>query len=427
MSDLTVAETMLLQACDEACKKSSQEQSVADFKKHLLSDFRDQGLLPTRKIENWHYTDLKNLMKIFPVNENKDSIVKGCAPLVSNSIQLSLPKKNFSDILREKKIDFIPFCHINNKNDNSYFLDPLDKHDAIGYINAILCNDGYKFMIPDECQLDVPIELQVLQYGGQTHYRYPINFGINSRATIIERYTSPTQASSLVSSIANIKVGKGADITWIIVLDQGINDTHLGQLRAVLEQGSSLKVFVLNTGKGLSRRELSIDIEGEESKFMLRGVNLLNGKSHSDLSMFLRHKFPNTHSTSVVRNIVLEKSTGVFQGAIHVSPEAQGSNARMASNTLLFSNDASFYVKPELEIFADDVQCGHGATISDINHQHLYYLMARGISKDQAYMMLSYAFISEIIEDIDNEILHCSVKEFLSSWMKNNFSNMVVL
>ncbi|AKK20577.1 Fe-S cluster assembly protein SufD [Candidatus Liberibacter africanus] len=427
MGDLTIGETLLLQACDEACQNPSQKQSIADFRKRLLSDFRAQGLLPTRKIEKWHYTDLKNMMKVFPINTNESSAVKEFDPLVANSIQLLISKIPSSSILREKNIDVFPLCHMESKDESSYCLEPLDEHDAIGYINGILGNDGYQVVIPDECHLEVPIELQVVQSGGQKHFRYPINFGVNSRATIIERYTSSAQNPSLVSSVANIKVGQGADITWIIVLDQGIEDTHLGQLRVILEQKSSFKLFVINIGKGLSRRELSVDIEGEESQFILRGINLLSGKAHSDLSMFLRHKVPNTCSSSVVRNIVLDQSTGVFQGAVHVSPEAQGSDARMTSNTLLFSNEGSFYVKPELEIFADDVQCGHGATISDINHKHLYYLMARGIPKDQAYSMLACAFISEIISDINDEILYCAMEKILSAWMKNNSINMVLV
>ncbi len=99
----------------------------------------------------------------------------------------------------------------------------------------------------------------------------------------------------------------------------------------------------------------------------------------------------------------------------------------MTANTLLFSNEGSFYVKPELEIFADDVQCGHGATISDINPEHLYYLMARGISKNQACSMLSHAFMSEIVEDLNDQVLQFSIEEILSSWLKNNSANMVMV
>ncbi|XCE53391.1 Fe-S cluster assembly protein SufD [Candidatus Liberibacter asiaticus] len=428
MGNLTAVETMLLQSCDEACQKYYRNQSVVAFRRRLLCDFRTQGLLPTRKIENWHYTDLKNILKVLPTNKNSiATLQKKYKPLVADSIQLSISQQPSSSILKEKNIEVLPFSHIENTDENSYCLEPLSEHDTIGYINGILSNDGYKVVIPDECQLNVPLELQAIQCGGQMHLRYPISFGMNSRTTVVERYTTLTNDNSFVSSIADIKVGEGADITWVIVLDQGIEDTHLGQLRVILEKKSSLKVFVLNIGQGLSRRELSIDVKGEESQFMLLGINLLSGKEHSDLSMFLRHKVPNTCSTSVIRYFVLEKSTGVFQGAVHVSSEAQGSNARMNANTLLFSNEGSFYVKPELEIFADDVQCGHGATISDINPEHLYYLMARGISKNQACSMLSHAFMSEIVEDLNDQVLQFSIEEILSSWLKNNSANMVMV
>ncbi|MFV0256495.1 Fe-S cluster assembly protein SufD [Candidatus Liberibacter solanacearum] len=422
MGNITTVETMLLQACEKVCEEYFRNQSVSAFRKRLLCDFRDQGLLPTKKIENWHYTDLKNLLKIFPVNTDESSLIKEeCECLVAESIKLSIgsPQPLLS-ALQEKGIKVFPFSYIEDKDEKSLCLELIDEHDAIGYINGILVQDGYKVVIPDECQLDVPLELQSVQRGEQRHLRYPISFGVNSKATIIERYTSLTNQPSLVSSIADIKVGKGADITWIIVLDQDVEDTHLGQLRVVLEQNALLKVFFINMGQGLSRRELSIDVEGEESRFMLRGINLLKGQTHGDLSMFLRHKVPNTSSTSIVRSIVLEKSTGVFQGAVYVSPESQGTNATMASNTLLFSNEGNFFVKPELEIFADDVQCGHGATVSNINQDHLYYLMTRNIPKNKAYSMLSHAFISEVISDLNDEVLQLSIEKLLSSWMDKN-------
>ncbi|AHA27966.1 Fe-S cluster assembly protein SufD [Candidatus Liberibacter americanus] len=425
MENLTKAESIFLQACDSVCKKNYKNRSVADFRKSLLRDFSAQGLFPTRRIEDWHYTDLKNLLKTFPSSDEDRSnfFKRDFKCLVDESIRLLVGSGNsVYSFLEKKGVKLVPFSQIIANEDAEYLcLDPIDKHDAIGYINSLLVQDGYKLIIPDGCHLDVPIELQAVQYGGQMHLRYPIHFGVGSTSTVIERYISPKDTSSLISSISDIRVCSGAKVVWIIFQDQGVSDIHLGQTRIVLEGGSSLKIFVVNTGEGLVRRELSVAVEGENADFMLRGISLLKGSTHNDLSMFLSHKVPNTSSTAIVRNIVLEKAKGVFQGMIRVSPEAQGSDARMLSNTILLSDKGSFSVKPQLEIFADDVQCGHGATIYDINHDHLYYLMSRGISKSKAYIMLSHAFISEIIEDLNDELLEKHLEEILLSWMNINF------
>ncbi|MBY7649589.1 MAG: Fe-S cluster assembly protein SufD [Candidatus Liberibacter europaeus] len=424
MDNLTKAETILFQACDMACKMGSQNKSIVDFRKHLLCNLRDHGFLPTRKIENWHYTDLKKLLKIFPTDEDKSqSLDEEFECLVAESIKMVLDKQ-VPCFAKEKEIQLLPFSNIiGTDEEKSLLLEPLDEHDAIGHINAILAQDGCKVLIPDGCHLNVPLELQSVQCGGQKHLRYSVMCGVESEATIVERYIAPTDSSSLVSSVTDIRVCSGAKIVWIIVQDQRMSDTYLGQMRVVLEQNSSLKIFVLNVGEGLVRRELSVEVEGEGSDFMLRGISLLKGSTHNDLSMFLRHKVPGTSSTSIVRNVVLDNATGVFQGIVRVSPEAQGSDARMSSNTLLLSDKGSFFVKPELEIFADDVQCGHGATISDVNHDHLYYLMARGIPSSKAYIMLFHAFVSEIIKDLDDELLQKSLERYISIWMQSNFIN----
>ncbi|MBL0849039.1 MAG: Fe-S cluster assembly protein SufD [Candidatus Liberibacter ctenarytainae] len=415
---LTAAETMLIQACDAACQEQTVNQELTAFKSRLLHDFRAEGLLPTRRIEDWHYTDLKRILKIFPANKEKSSVLeKEYDCLVEGSIKLLIGRK-IPCSAQEKNIRVYDFSH---KEEKSLYLEPLKKHDVIGYINAILVKDGYRIEIPDGCHLDVPLELQSVQSGGQMNLRYSIQCGINSKATIVERYITSQQYPSFVSSIAEIKVCSGAEVVWVIVQEQGAEDTHLGQVRVFLERNASLKIFVIHTSEGLVRREVFVDVEGEESKVMLRGINLLKGTTHHDLSVFLNHKEPNSHSTTSVRNIVLEKSTGVFQAKISVSAKAQGSNANMTSRTLLRSDEGNFFVKPELEIFADDVLCGHGATTSDINQNHLYYLMMRGIPEKKAYLMLSHAFVSEVIADLEDELLQSSLEKIISAWMNKSF------
>src|SRR5690606_28628886 len=131
-------------------------------------------------------------------------------------------------------------------------------------------------------------------------------------------------------------------------------------------------------------QEIRVAAAGEDCVFTLRGVNLLAGDTHTDVTMVLDHAGYGASSTELVRNVVLDRAHGVFQGQIRVAREAQKTDAKMACNTLLLSDEGEFSIKPELEIFADDVACGHGATVAEIHKDHLFYLMARGVPEKEA-------------------------------------------
>ncbi len=150
--------------------------------------------------------------------------------------------------------------------------------------------------------------------------------------------------------------------------------------------------------------------------FTLRGVNLLAGDTHTDVTMVLDHAVPETTSTEIIRNVVTGRARGVFQGRINVAKYAQKTDAKMACNTLLLSDEGEFSTKPELEIFADDVQCGHGATVTEIDHNHLFYLMARGIDEKTARGLLVKAFVAEVIEDLEDEALVEALEAMLDDW-----------
>src|SRR5690606_41834450 len=133
--------------------------------------------------------------------------------------------------------------------------------------------------------------------------------------------------------------------------------------------------------------------------FKLRGVNLLGGEAHCDVTMVLDHAAAHTTSTEIIRNVVTDRAHGVFQGQIRVAQIAQKTDAKMACNTRLLSDEAEVSTKPELEIFADDVACGHGATVTEIERDHLFYLMARGVEEKLARGLLIKAFLAEVVEE----------------------------
>ncbi|MDP3897079.1 MAG: Fe-S cluster assembly protein SufD, partial [Mesorhizobium sp.] len=279
---------------------------------------------------------------------------------------------------------------------------------------AAFVADGYFVDIADGAEISDAIEIQNVQAGGQTHTRFPVRVGAGAKATIVERQTGDGDA--LTSSISHLSLGEGAEITWLIIQDQPEGATHLGQFNADLAKDSKLTLFVMNAGGKLVRQEIRVTASGEGCFFKLRGVNLLAGDTHTDVSMMLDHLAENTTSTEVIRNVVTGRARGVFQGQIKVAKNAQKTDAKMACNTLLLSDDAEFSAKPELEIFADDVACGHGATVTEIDHNHLFYLMARGIDEKAARGLLVKAFVAEVIEELEDETVVDTLEALLDDW-----------
>ena len=220
--------------------------------------------------------------------------------------------------------------------------------------------------------------------------------------------------------MTDLIVGEGADVTWVIANTEGDAAHRLARLSVKLEKDAKLTLFLLNAGGKLVRQELNFVVAGENSELNISGANLIGGEAHIDVTSAILHEVPHTTATETFRNIATGSGSGVFQGQIRVAQAAQLTDARMACNTLLLSDDCDFSAKPELEIFADDVQCAHGATVSDLEDSYLFYLQARGISETRARQMLVRAFVAEVIEELENEELVEAIERHMDTWMEKH-------
>ncbi|WP_455481342.1 Fe-S cluster assembly protein SufD [Bartonella sp. B12(2025)] len=373
--------------------------------------------LPSRKIESWHYTNLRTLLKsVSSFSEVSDG--QFVDTLLSESAVFSIingktsTQPNVKNITAKRLADEL--------KENSVKIDQIiSDEDFIGQLNTAFVTDGWLFYIPENTKLNVPIELQNIQMGGQSHTFSDIKINKNSQAVFIEHQIG-NDKDTFVSSIFSLDVAAYSDVTWVIVRNRGFNSTQFSRLCAVLGQGAKLSLYVINIGSQLNRQEIDVELQGEESNFQLRVINLLSGQTHNDLTMTVRHVEEKSTSTEIVRNVVTDKAVGVFQGIIRVAKKAQKTDARMACNSLILSDDAEFDAKPELEIFADDVACGHGATVANINHDYLFYLMARGIPFKTAYALLIKGFISELIDDIKQDSIQTVLKNIICKWLEKN-------
>ncbi|MBC2885058.1 Fe-S cluster assembly protein SufD [Ochrobactrum sp. CM-21-5] len=410
----TPAESVLIDSYTTRIGDLPGNGDVVVARDTALEALKIQGL-PSRRIESWHYTDFRTLLKGVAEFDNAagtqpvPALLAGSSVIAtSNGVALDAkaPEGVSLTPVREALVDGALASQLKSRGTD----------DTIGQINAAYVSDGWMVSIPDGTELQAPLELQNIQKTGQGHARFPVRIGSDVKATIVERQIGGDEGDAFSTSVNHVTVGDGAEIIWIILRDFG-QATQLAQFNATMGKGSRLTLYIVNAGGKLVRQEVHVNVDGEDSDFELRGLNLLADDSHTDITMTVGHVVENTRSTEIIRNVVKDRARGVFQGMIRVSRLAQKTDARMACNTLLLSDDGEFDAKPELEIFADDVACGHGATVTEIDHDHLFYLMARGIPESEARGLLIKAFIAEIIEELEDEPLVEALEEVLSSWL----------
>lgn len=413
---LTAGEKAIVEAFE-----ASAFREAGGARRKAIDAIRNAGL-PTRRIEAWHYTDLKRLMTGFPPVAAETGLAA--------AEQLLNGTKRLFNTGRIAIIDGRHFAGASDAMPSGVTVKDArlqesvaDTVDAIGTINSAFATGGVEIDIAAGSTVDTPIGLfhgQTSATPASTAVRHTVTVGKGAKARIVERHLSAAGSAGFANPVTVVSVGEGAELDYFIVQQQGSSATHLGQFRAKIARDAKLSLFIMNAGGKLVREEVIVAAEGEGGDFQLRAVNLLGGDTHADITMVLDHAAENTTSTELVRNVVTGKAHGVFQGRINVHQHAQKTDARMACNSLILSDDAEFSAKPELEIFADDVACGHGATVAEIDEAHLFYLMARGIPEQTGRAMLVKAFLAEVIEEMDYEPMVEALEAILEDWFAAN-------
>ena len=379
--------------------------------REALAALREAGL-PSRRVEAWHYTDLRVLLDRAmqagaPAGSDIESIL---APLLPHSVVV---EAGSAETISREGLSVAPSARIPEWN---RALNHLDRpHDTIRVLNAALGATGTQVDIAAGANLTDAIELRAAPGAAGAQAFARVTVGKGARATFVER-VSPSGPGSLSTLVGEVDLGDDADILWIVDQEKGSSETHLGQLTVRLGANSRLRMFVLNAGGALVRQEVHCETVGEGADIQIRGVNLLAEGQHVDVTTTLTHSVAHTTATEIFRNVVMG-GQGVFQGMIKVAKGAQKTDARLACNSLLLSDDGDFFAKPELEIFADDVQCGHGATAGEIDANHLFYLMSRGIPEREARALLVKVFVDEVVEEIEHEDAVVALEARIDHWL----------
>ena len=384
--------------------------------KTAYSKFIELGF-PSVKNEEWKYTSLKKIIaNSFEIENQGEKITD--QEIKNNSLELDnkvvflngelYQKPTISGVKIEKHIDHSP----------SY-------NDAITALNAALAKNGYSITVSENTIVDQPLEILFLTKNKSenlSQYRNEIIVKKNSNIKIIEQIKNLSNNLCFSNMFTNINLEEKAIIELNKLQNNNESQIIVDNTNINQETGSNSTLNTLLFGGSFTRNNLSFSQNGERCESNMNGVVILDNVEFADNHTYMDHLKANCESNELYKGIYLGKSKGVFNGKIMVRPDAQKINAFQANNNLLLSDDSSINSKPQLEIYADDVKCSHGCTIGQLDEDALFYMNTRGISKEDAKAILTYAFASDALNKISIPHLYDVAKDLISKKLNVDLS-----
>lgn len=391
-------------------------------RRQRMALFERDGL-PHRRVEEWKYTDLRTLVRDIAPLADKAGEATVPAPQLDGAHQIvvvdgfvtagteSLPAGVQMTTLAEALAG------------GTATLSGADTPDrAIDALNAAFVRDGFALSVQGD--VTTPIELVFVRSGSATlaHARGHISLGEGASATILERHISPDGQASQSSAVTNYHVGDSASLSVLRTQDEGNEAVHLGEITMDLAAKAQAKLLHIVAGAKTARTETRVVFAGEEARLDVAGITMVADKQHSDLTLYVDHLVPHCDSTETFKAVIDDAAKAIFQGKIVVAQDAQKVDAQMAINSLLLSETADMVTKPELEIFADDVSCAHGATCGDIDEDLMFYMLARGIPPKDARKLLLQAFLAEGADLFEGHPFEQLAFDAIEAWLADHAS-----
>lgn len=383
-----------------ACKlPKSAPDWVKEFRSGAFARFKEQGL-PTQKLERFKYTGIAKAVADFDgvLGESKytmDGEAAYIAPL-SESLEQDWVK----DLITQEAPGATKYGD-----------------SALWDLNTAYLSEGVVVDVPAGKSVDKVFTLNLETPDDSfTSLRFIIRLGEGASATLVENHSG--QGAYWKNHAVQIVLGKNARLNHVINHADSADGVYTVNSHIRLDRDSHYNGFALNIGGGVMRHQVQADLEGTGGHVSFNGLNLLRGTQHSDTTILVDHKAAHCVSNQFYRSLLDEKSHGVFQGKVHVYEGAQKTDGYQLSNAMLLSPDALMDTKPELEIYADDVQCSHGATTGQMDEEPLFYLRSRGLSEKEARLLLVRAFVEEVVEKIEDEALRAELGKDIETWLR---------
>ncbi len=431
----TEAERLLAERLKDFASPLAADQALAERRNLAIAAFEKNGL-PSRRVEAWKYTDLRALMRQAPdVAERPSAEEASKAQLLPSVLTLDDAAligivNGYPDEAPElpagvQAIGLAEAIETGHPLADELGVALAGRSDVTSDLNLAFLRDGLILHVAEGRTVEPPIHLAFSDAGDAPFATFPrilVKVEKGASLTLIESHRGVGGIAYQSNAVVEFLLAEDAKVEHVRVNMAGDAAISLSTLGVKLGDRASFDSFNLVLGPHAARHQIFTGGPGEHIHLGLRGASLLRGQQHGDVTLHAIHAAPHGTSRELFKTVVDGNATGVFQGKIVVEPIAQKTDGRMHSAALLLSENAAMNNKPELEIFADDVQCAHGATIGALDDDMLFYAMARGIPRPEAEALLLQAFVGETIDFVSDENLRGQIAEHVRRWLMERVS-----
>lgn len=401
--------------------RSEEPKTISTVRSKAFSRFTELGF-PTKKWEDWQFTDFSTFNKIqfrmttaddlVMVDGVKNKILKDCYSIIiiNGHYQPDLTDLPHGVQVRTL-LDVFLKSEMPTLSNGNPFID----------LNTSLMNSGLAIEIDDNVKLVQPIHYLFITTGLcdpiMNHPRLIINVGKNSSSQVIEHYLGENETDYWNNCVTVCELGKNSELHHTRIQED--TGYHTSNLEYHLQNDARLNTFFFNSWTELYRGDVNISFNGQNASAELNGLSLLKNNQHMDMRVIADHANPHCTSNQFFKYILDNKSTGVFNGRVIVQKDSQKTDSSQSNKNLLLSKSSSMNSNPQLEIYADDVRCSHGSTTGQLDEEVLYYLRSRGIDSLTAQHLMVKGFAGELLTNIKDEKTTTYLSNKLTSWLKN--------
>lgn len=413
-------------------------EQFADHATHSFTDARQQAVLdlqhygfPTIKTENWKYTSVNNLLKKVYLPASDKNISKEITNklLLTNTNQFVFINGYYHAELSnycENELVFLPICEAYQQHKSllqKYFATALPiQQTGFTALNTLLFKQGYFLHI--NAALTKPLHIlhistQLEEQAIHSRNLILLEKGVNT--DVVEHYITLDESNNYWrNNVSEIFLAENSRLNYYKIQREAEQAKHIDFITVKQERDAIFNSFNLDLGGKLVRNDLQTTLQATGASCEFSGLYLTRHQQHIDNHTTIEHKQPYTYSREYYKGILADNSRAVFNGRVLVQQDAQKIRSAQKNANLLLSNDAEIDTKPELEIYADDVICTHGATVGQLSDKAIFYLQARGLDENLAKKLLTYGFAYEMVEEIQNEKIRDFVTQQLSIWFSND-------
>ncbi len=413
----------------------TQDSWVETLRQTSRAVLESQGM-PNRKMEAWKYTSLTELAKTaFIPAALADDVDVASIPITIPQVPGAQRFVCVNGIFRADLSDDVAeieqgcvvqslahvFAQPSSSLKKSIGTVSHPECSPVTTLNTSFVEDGLSIDVKDGVVVENPIHIISIgasgAHPGSFHPRNVIRLAPASQATVIETHTGLPGQPYLTNPVTEVVIEPDARLNHFIIASDDSHGSHLGRNDVRVNRRGHYDSFVLSMGGALTRREIRVELKEQDAQAKVDGAYGVHGAQHSDIYSEIYHLAPGTVSRQTIKGVLAGTSQGIFQGRIHVAREAQGTDGRQLHKALLLNPGPEVDCKPELEIFADDVQCAHGAATGELDTDHIFYLMSRGIDEQTARALLIEGFLDDVVLNITHPDSQRLILDTVKSWL----------